>query len=395
PDIILLMLLGLLIGPVFHVVGAATLESVKGITSFFGTLVLIMLLLEGGMSLNFYRVLRQAAESTLFTVIVFVFNVCLVALLMFSLGWNPLHGLLLGAILAGNSSTIIFSLLKKMRVSDNTRTLLSLESSINDALVIIVSVALIQVISGNGAVNLAQIGQDFFSSFSTAGMFAVIGGFVWVWLLQKVPVKPYGYLLTLGALFFLYSASESVKSNGAFAALVFGIILGNAREIASGFRLEGEFSVSESIKESQEEIVFFVRTFFFVYMGLIFDLANVSLFVLGVSFLIIFLKLFGRWLSTRVLSKIDSTVLAERTVIVSMLPNGLAAAALASYPATFGIKVGAEGDLFLQIAFLVIFLSNAFASAAVFWIERGKTQQAAAPAPPPVKAIELKPAKRL
>ena len=30
PDIILLMLLGLLIGPVFHVVGAATLESVKG-----------------------------------------------------------------------------------------------------------------------------------------------------------------------------------------------------------------------------------------------------------------------------------------------------------------------------------------------------------------------------
>ena len=73
----------------------------------------------------------------------------------------------------------------------------------------------------------------------------------------------------------------------------------------------------------------------------------------------------------------------------------MAAAALASYPATFGIKVGAEGDLFLQIAFLVIFLSNAFASAAVFWIERGKTQQAAAPAPPPVKAIELKPAKRL
>ena len=143
PDVVILMLLGLLIGPVLGVLEPETLNALRTVSPFFGTLVLVILLIEGGMTLDYKKVLKEAAPATLFTFAAFIASVLLVATVAMLLGWSLLHGLLLGAILGGNSSSVVMSLIRRINIKEETRTILSLESSINDSLVIITSIFLI------------------------------------------------------------------------------------------------------------------------------------------------------------------------------------------------------------------------------------------------------------
>ena len=372
PNIILLMLLGLLLGPILGIVGPETIASMKNIAAVFGTLVLLILLLAGGMSLNFYTVLTRAGEATIFTVLVFSLNLVFVTAILSIAGWQLVHALLMGAILAGNSNELVIFLLQRIKASEKIKTIATLETSLNDIPSIILAILLIQIIvSGNAVLNLQQIGQDFFGSFAIGGFFAIAAGFAWIVVLKKIPVKPYGYLLTLGAVMLLYVASESVKGNGAFAALIFGIVLGNAREIAQGFKIPGEFSLSDAIRDTQEEIIFFVSTFFFVYMGLITDLTLTSA-VVALTIAIVASKIIAREIAIRALIKIDPDVEKERKILLAFIPNGLTAAAVAAYPLTFGVP-GAE--LFLQTAFLVILFSNIIGSLIVFWVEHATPKQ--------------------
>ena len=385
PDILILMILGVAIGPLFGVVDATTISSVKELSPLFGTLVLVILLVEGGMSLNYQTVLKEAASATLFTVTAFFGSVVVVAGAAMAFGWTPLNGLLLGVILGGNSSSVVMTLVKKLSIKEETKTVLSLESSLNDALVIIFAIMLIQVITAGGVQSFSQLGQDFFSGFTTSAFFAIIAGLVWIKALNKLNTPKYNYLLTLAVVLLLYVFTEGVKSNGAFAALVFGIMLGNARAFTGLLGIDENVVVQSNLHGSQEEITFFVRTFFFVFLGLLLDPKQLALPLMGLAVVIISAKSFARYWAASVLARFGKDFEADKTTLAVMLPNGLAAAAMAAYPATAGITFNGE-DLFLQVAFLVIFLSNIFASVAVFVEERKKVKRAQQDKPKPAPA---------
>src|SRR3989338_3515486 len=236
PDVVILMLLGLLIGPVLGVLEPETLNALRTVSQFFGTLVLVILLIEGGMTLDYKKVLKEAAPATLFTFAAFIASVLLVATVAMLFGWSLLHGLLLGAILGGNSSSVVMSLIRRINIKEETRTILSLESSINDSLVIITSIFLIGLIA-NGGASIGQAGQDFFGAFTISALFAVVAGVVWIRALNIIKTPRYNYLLTLAAALVLYVFTEGVRSNGAFAALVFGIVLGNSKLIAEKLKI--------------------------------------------------------------------------------------------------------------------------------------------------------------
>ncbi|MBI5553805.1 MAG: hypothetical protein HY917_03630 [Candidatus Diapherotrites archaeon] len=58
-DFILLMGIGLLLGPIGHFLPADAVTFLNGVMPFFASLALIILLFEGGLKLNFYQVIQE------------------------------------------------------------------------------------------------------------------------------------------------------------------------------------------------------------------------------------------------------------------------------------------------------------------------------------------------
>ncbi len=360
PDVLLLMLLGTLIGPVFHIVEPASFSS---ITPYFAALALIILLFEGGLGLNLFRVLSEISRATGFTLLIFLFSIVTTGIIMSSFfSWTIYQGFLLGAVLGGSSSAIVIAILNRIRAPEGVKTLLTLESALTDVLCIIFSISLIEVILSN-SVSLGAVGNRLLGSFSIASVIAVIFGLFWINLLKKFGELEYGYLLTLAMTFLLYAFVESIKANGAVAALVFGLMLSNANDIAKMLRLKGNYAIKHAIISFHKEMAFFIRTFFFVYIGILIDLKSVtSINFVIMAFSVVFGIVIARRLGIWLFGMFSETVRDNSSTMNAMMPRGLAAAVLASLPSSMGLQING----FVDIAFLVIIATNIITTASIY-----------------------------
>ncbi len=237
-DITILLLLGLLVGPILQLIDPATIEILRGISPLFASLALVVLLFEGGLHLNFYRVITQLSKATGFTMLVFTLSMGFTALVMSMLGWPIMYGLLLGAITGGISSAIVIPIVNKTNASPETKTLVTLESALTDAIVVIVALAILQIIVSD-YLDIGLVAQNIFAAFSIAAVVGVLAGIIWLKLLRDFKsIKEYEYILTVATLFLIYVLVEFVGGNGAISALVFGLILGNSTEIMKIARME-------------------------------------------------------------------------------------------------------------------------------------------------------------
>ncbi len=300
---------------------------------------LIIILFDGGLNLNLFKVLTALAKASGFTLLVFSLSVLFLGIFMkLVFGWTYLEGLLLGAVVGGTSSAIVIPIISKLTVSEESKVILSLESALTDALCVIAAIALIEVIS-MGVVNLRDTAGSLASAFSTAAVIAVIFAIFWIGIINKLYIKHVEYSLTLAVVFLLYSIVELVRGNGAIAVLVFSLLLSNFNELAKRLKIKGEFALNTTLRAFQVEVTFFVRTFFFIFIGLMFNTEAV---------------------------RSDKNIAPFEQLIISMMPRGLAAAVLASMPLAAGIRI----PYFVEIVFSIIILTNLATTFGVFVIER-------------------------
>ncbi|MEW5955308.1 MAG: cation:proton antiporter, partial [Candidatus Micrarchaeota archaeon] len=243
PDVLLLMALGLLLGPVFGVVNASPGSLIASLAPLVGTVALVIILFDGGLNLNFLKVLKELGKASVFTVIVFALTALFTAVLMqFAFGWPFLHGLLLGFVVGGTSSAIVIPIVSRLVLGEEHKIILGLESALTDALCVVFALALIPVIK-SGSVMLSQTAGQLASAFSIAIVIGAVAGFAWLGGLRRLHGRPFAYMLTLAIVFVLYAGIEFVGGNGAIGVLVFGLMLGNFGEIAKRAKIEGEFSL--------------------------------------------------------------------------------------------------------------------------------------------------------
>jgi potassium/hydrogen antiporter len=371
-NIFFLLLIGYLLGPAFNLIPLQDIFVLSSFTPFFGALALMILLFEGGMHLNFYKVIKEFGRSLSFTMTVFLITVVLIGGLLFFVFQYPiLYGLLIGTIVGGVSSAVTVPLLQKSKCGDNTKTILTLESAINDALCVIIAMAIIQIILA-GSIDFKVVAQGLISAFAIATVIGIIGGFIWLKVLRDFThAKEFSYFLTLSFLMFLYAITEYFQGNGAFCALVFGLVLGNSPEILKMFRMK-EFRIEKSILRFQHEISLFIRTFFFVYLGLIVDLSVMNISIIFIVVLILIIILLSRIISTSLLFSKTPLLKKDSGTIVALHARGLAAAVLATYPISVGIT-NQYSLTILPISFLIIFLTN-FTTTVYFFVTEQKKQ---------------------
>ncbi len=352
PDMLILIFIGILCGPVLCIFNS---ETMAGFSPYIAAVALTYILFDGGMDLNIKQVLHNSPKGILLAILSFAFSVIGVAVFaVFIFDLPLLYGLLFGSVFGGTSAAVIFSLVSKIRISKKGAITLILESAISDILAIAISLSLIDVIV-TGEADLMGI------AFSVAGKFLIgiiIGialGFAWLFALRKVATMSFSYILTLGIVLLGYAISESLGGSGALSALLFGLILGNEKNILHFLRQKlsentekVSLSVESGLKRFGNEVAFLIRTFFFVFLGLIVSVSNMTLLLSGIilSFILLGMRYGAVWITTA-----NSPMKNDRKMMTVVLTRGLATAVLATLPAQYGLEYS---DLFVNVAVVII-----------------------------------------
>ena len=363
PSALFLIALGVLLGPVM---GVADSFYATKLAPYFGTLALLIILFDGGLNLQLRKVVREAPLAFLFTLAVFAASVGAVAgFYVWVLQGDWLNGLLLGAILGGTTPVMVIPIASQLpMLRDQTKVLLSLESALADVFVVVASLSFIQVLSGPGQVE--HLYSTIFNAFVAALFLAILAGVAWVRLLTWLEGQGLAYMLTLAAILVLYDVAELLGGSGVLAILAFGLILGNMDDLAGclaipirrmiGFELEqARLALETFLKRLNEELSFLVRTFFYVLLGLIFDVGALTWLVaaIGLGFFACILGIRG--ILTEAFGRSPAHwTRAECRVITAMLPRGVAVAVMSFLPASAGIP---NTELFPVYALSVIALS--------------------------------------
>ncbi len=346
PDIAFLMILGVIIGPILGVIQA---DVVIQIVPFFAAVALIIIMFDGGLNLDFRHMARTAHFASILAFVGFVISVAIVTLFAhYGLGWEWMDSILLSVIVGGSSSVIVFGLVRNLRISEETKSMLSFESAVTDILATIIAFILFEAIL-TSQFDLNLLGQ-------TIGKAVVVGlilgfgvGIPWMYLTTKLGNAQHAYMLTLGILFVLFFMANTLGESGALTALVFGLMLGNKQYFARHLRFKIPRIKSDDSMHSQ--LTFLVRSFFFVFVGLLASFGQIEYIVFGIlATVAIYI---GRMALVRAtLTKRFSRL--DRGVTGVMIPRGLAAAVLATLPITYGLPNAAA---YPQIIFFIILSS--------------------------------------
>ncbi|MBT3463464.1 hypothetical protein HN451_00630, partial [archaeon] len=338
------------------------------IAPIFTTFALIYILFEGAINIDIKKLVKGVIGGSSLSVLSFLISIIIVPLIMSFFGWGILEGMLLGAIIGGASSAVIIPIAKNIDVKPQTALVLTFESAISDVLCIVGAITILNIINLN-MFSLGNVVKEIVYSFVIAIFIGVISGLIWSKIQSYMQKISKSYMTTIGALLLLYSFVEYLDSNGAIACLSFGIIVGNTKKIFSFIEKGNEFNMATpSAKFFFSEISFFVKVFFFVYLGLLINFENISLMLIG--FLLTILLFLFRPLAVKISNRHNSSLEHKDRIFMEILtPKGLAAAVLAQLPAQYGIT---NGEQFSTIVLSVIFFSILISTIAVFMTEKGK-----------------------
>ncbi len=367
PDVAFLMILGVIIGPVF---GLIQPEAVIQVVPYFAALALIIIMFDGGLNLDIKHVIKTAHFSVTLAVLGFVLSVVMISIAAhFALGWAWLDSILLASIVGGSSSAIVFGLVRNIKISEETKSMLSFESALTDILATIVAFILFEAILA-GHFDLQTL-QETIGRAIIVGLVLGFGvGIPWMYISTKLGNAQHAYMLTLGVLFVLFFLANSFGESGALTALVFGLMIGNKSHLAKILRFK--LPRIELDDPTHNQLTFLVRSFFFVFVGLMASFGQIEYLIFGV--LMTIAVYFGRILVVKItLTKRFS--LLDRAVTNSMIPRGLAAAVLATYPITMGLP---NADAYPQLIFFII-----LSSVVITTIGLGKSKKI-----PPPESVE-------
>ena len=350
PDVIVLMVTGLVLGPLLGMVSGREFQA---ITHALGTLAVILILFEGGLELELKAMLRHFPGSLLLSFLAYVFSLAVIALVMrWSMGISAIAALTVGAVLGCTSSSITLPVLQQIEASTPARVTMILDASLSDTFAILTVGILLDLGHGNGPIATRLVGQLLFVAFISF-LLAVLVAFVWAYLLPKVPDQRFWNPLTLAVVLLLYAAAEHIGVSGLITVFFFGIFLANARrpeldvvKDSLGLEFAGEQHHTQ-VLTFHAELSFLVRTFFFVLLGAVVEFGELVRYLpqaVGVLGAVIL----ARALAVRASSWSWKGLHAlERELILWIMPRGLITVVLALQ------VIHARGDTFAFLPALV------------------------------------------
>ena len=375
PDILFLIILGFVIGP--YCLKYVSSESVSVVAPVLTIFTLFFLLFDGGFNINLSSLIKEFFHSFVLTLFNFIISTIIVAGVMYYSGFSILISLLTGFLLGGVSSSFAIPILQQLKISKKVYSLLSLESALTDIFCIVFSLSVIEIIN-LGSFGVRSMITQLISLFAVAALVGLIGGILWIILILRV-FKEHNYMMVLAVLILIYVTAEFLHGNGAIAALFFGIILNNSKQLSSIIKgilsskakekkkaLKGDLGISVTTPSEEyfyHQVTFLLKAFFFVYVGLLIDLSDWrALAIGGILSILLMISRMASLLLTR--KRMDPL---NRSLVDSIFARGLAAAVIAQLAVQMAVPYA---DFIAKVAYVVITGTIVLSSARVFWVKR-------------------------
>lgn len=368
PDVLILIIIGFVIGP--FGLKYVNPTSIAGYAPIFTTFALLFLLYDGAFNIDLKSLVKGALPSFKITIFNFLLSAFLISLIMVIIGYDILLSILTGFILGGISSAFVIPLLRQLKPKPETYSILMLESAITDVLCIVFAFAILEIITIQ-SFNLYDIIKNIVFLFVFAGITGSIAGLIWIVIVATVFKEQKPYMITIAYLILLYVITEFIGGNGAIAALFFGLILKNSKKITqyinNYLHVKPKYMIhatTPSEKFFDDQLSFFLKIFFFVYIGMLFDISDIMILLIGFSIAVAIM--IGRRFTKFVTQDFDKQ---DQNLIGSVFARGLAAAAIAQVVLSSGIE-GAESVV--AITYSVIVFSIILSSISIFVSVRKK-----------------------
>lgn len=384
PDVLFLIALGFGLGP--FGLNYVNPEALTQVAPIFTTFTLLFLLFDGAFNISLDSLLREFSHSFILTVFNFIISSALIMVVMLFAGYTWMISLLTGFLLGGVSSAFVIPVLNEMKIPQKLYSLLALESALTDVFCIVFSLTIIEIFSLGGFSGVQNTITQLVSLFAIGGLIGVVAGIVWIILIIKV-FKQHNYMLTIAYLLLVYVLAEYLQGNGAIAALFFGLMLKNSKQLSSILQgiltreakkkkkaLKGDLGIKVTSRTEEffyNQVSFILKTFFFVYIGLLIDFSDINALIIGGIISVIIM--FGRMASSLLTKKMETP---SKSLVNSIFARGLAAAAIAQVAIQAGVP---HADFIAKVAYVVITGTIVLSSIRVFIVEKRSPEAFALP----------------
>ena len=338
PDVIWLMGFGVLMGPVLGYVDKSLFNQLAPLMS---VIALSIILFEAGINVDIVMLLGSMGKAMVLSVASIMGSILLIGILTAYFlvpELTFLQGMLLGAMVGGTSTVAVYGILSSIGGTipnlDSTRVLLTMESIVSDPVCIISSITLIKMIL-QPEFTVRDTVKDLLTTFMLSSAMGLAIGVVWAKVLDRLRTRQYTYMITLAVLLPTYIMSEhwAGEGGGAVTALVFGLAVTNYRYIMERLGSGDRVLINKKrLREFHEEVTFFVKSFFFVYIGVVVSLSVRYAFI---GFGLVILQIAMRYIIVASLSGPFSFTREERVLSQVVYASGLPAFVMSQLPQIF------------------------------------------------------------
>lgn len=352
PDLLILMLIGYLAGPVLGYIDPTDFGKIGGVIS---TLALVVILYEGGLKLDTQDLTSSSLPAAGMSLLGFLFIAGVAFFFAFVFAKQEWHiALLLGLGMGSTSSAVVIPMVQFLSCSDKTKTILSLESAFTDVLAIVSFLVITDgIVSNQFSLQTLAVGIGPKTVLSIIYGFAF--GIFWAVLRKRFPDFTKMVFSSEAYALMSYGLVEMSGHNGAMAVLALGFCLANLGLLPEWSK---RFISINTVKRHElsllGEISFLLKTVFFIYLGILIKFSSLgTVFFALILAILIFVT---RYICVNVV--MGKTKYSQQDAIVTMAmgPRGLACAVLATIPLSRGIEGGQwlQDTLFAIIPFSII-----------------------------------------
>jgi cell volume regulation protein A len=358
PPVLVLITAGLLLGPA---TGLLPERGFLAVAPQFGAVAFLLILFEGGLDLDVREVLSRLHAGAALALANFVIAFGVGAAVGAAGGLGLLNALAFGVVLAPVSGAIVIPLAGRLGLGIEARTIVVLEAALADVFGILGLTLLSGVAAGGGVVALVALGS--LGAALASALAGVAAGLAWPRVLRWLGGRRYVDVLSFGAAMTLWGVTEMLGASGALAVLLFGLSLANEEALLVGLGLPTG-AVAETTRRTVRrthrfiaELTFLVRTFFFVFLGVIVRFSRLPARHYLEAAAVIVLFFVGLAVTVGVLARRRVLPLAarERRAVWLLQPRGLVSAVLAIQAGRVGLD---PGGTLLGVASLVILATN-------------------------------------
>jgi cell volume regulation protein A len=338
PDIIWVLGFGILLGPVL---GYFDKDLFLSISPMMSTIALSVILFDAGINVDIKMLIKTMVKATLLSVAMFFSVVLSVGLLVSKVmpgSFKPLEGMLLGSMIGGSSTIAVFGIVNGLRklIKDieSTSVILMMESVLSDPICIIASITIIRMIMLPG-VSVGESLVEIITTFIFSSAAGLVLGLLWAEALDRLRGRPLTYMMTLSVLFPAYVLSERIigEGGGPMTALTFGLAITNFSYIVRRVGFNKSLKIDKKhLREFHEEVTFLIKSFFFVYIGLI---VTISMQYIKIGLIITALVLVIRFIVATAVGKALDFSRTELVLTRVIFAQGLPAFVMSQLPFIF------------------------------------------------------------